>query len=130
MHTYTVKTWSSNGEKRFQSAKARSILGISNRGTWNDYLVSIGLETGKHSPVLTMTDLIWAWVCKKWMAMNRRRSGVSTHETFRRLRNLRNEDGSRTYSLDDFLDEIDTDFLTIQLEVRRAVNANQNSRSK
>lgn len=122
MHIYTVKTWTSNGERRFSSSEARKIAGIKNRGTWNDYLISVGLPEGKYFPVLSMTDLIWIWVCKKWMAMNKRRSGVSTHPCFRRLKNLRNPDGTPKYTIDDFIEEIDTDFLTIQLEVRRAIN--------
>jgi hypothetical protein len=122
MNTYTIKTWQVDGERRFQSKKARQIVGVTNRGTWNDYLISIGLPTGQHNPVLTMTDLVWVWVCKKWMQMNRRRDGVSTHETFRALRSKTDEHGNPKYTLDDFLETLDTDMMTITIELRRKID--------
>lgn len=115
MHTYTVRSWSVNGEKRFRSCEARAIAGIANRKTWNNYRQSIGVED-----ILTMSDLIWVWVCKKWMGLNRRKT-ISTHQKFREIRWMENPDGSLKYGLDDFLDELDTDLLTITLEIRKAI---------
>jgi hypothetical protein len=116
MHTYTLKSWSVEGEKRWKSSEARILSGVQNRGTWNDYLISIGLPTGENSPVLTMTDLIWVQVAKLWMGQNARKSKVSTHQTFRILR------WHKDWKLDDFLDYLNTDLLTITSELQRKIN--------
>ena len=116
MHTYTLKTWMVEGERRWKSSEARILSGIQNRGTWNNYLISIGLPTGEDAPVLTMTDLIWVHVAKLWMGQNARKSKVSTHQTFRVLR------WKKEWDLDDFLSHLKIDLLTITLELQGKIN--------
>jgi hypothetical protein len=130
MKTMVVPSYVKNGERQFSSQEARAIAGIQNRGTWNDYLISIGLPTGEHFPTLTMTDLIWIWVCKRWLAQNKRKSGISTHRTFRRIKNKTLESGEFSYGLNDFLETLNTDLLTVTIEVQQAIHGYQQRRFK
>ena len=125
MQTIQVTTYTKDGTQFFGSKEARKIAGIRNRGTWNRYLISIGKPTGENSPTLTTTDLIWVWICKKWIAQNKRISGISTHAKFREIRWKENDKGELKYSLDDFLDTLETDLLTITIEVQKAIHGNR-----
>lgn len=113
MNTYNLSTWLKDGERQFTSAEARRLFGISNRGTWNDYLESIGLSPGFTKPVLRMTDLVWVAIARAWVKAG---SKKRTHDVFRFLRS------QKKWKSDNFLDYLGIDFLTITQELRSKIN--------